>query len=212
MLLPTRRSACALAFAGLLSLTPFAAQAEPLAGADLVNALRHGGFVLVMRHANAVEVDKTTANPDNTKLERQLDLAAKNQTNTIAVAFKNMRLPVGNTWSSPAYRALETAKYAGLPAPKADPKLGDEGVDMTKSPAIASPETGAYLKAKAAELPRADTNSVIVTHLPNITAAFGDGLKDIAPAETLVFQPDGKGGAELVARVKGGEWHQMEKL
>ena len=42
----------------------------------LVDELRHGGYVLVMRHASspANPPDKSAADPENVALERQLDL------------------------------------------------------------------------------------------------------------------------------------------
>jgi len=51
------------------------AHAQTLSGDGLVSALRHGGYVIVMRHASSPrEVpDKQTANADNVNLERQLD-------------------------------------------------------------------------------------------------------------------------------------------
>jgi hypothetical protein len=55
------------------------ASAQTLSGAALVNALKQGGYVIVMRHASspAVPPDKEHANADNTKLERQLDAAGR---------------------------------------------------------------------------------------------------------------------------------------
>jgi hypothetical protein len=51
------------------------ARAEPLSGAALVEALRQGGYVLLMRHASSPLAPPvaSTAEPDNTRLERQLD-------------------------------------------------------------------------------------------------------------------------------------------
>ena len=51
-------------------------------------------------------------------------------------------------------------------------------------------------------------NTLVVTHQPNIARAFPNA-SDIADGETLVFQPDGKGGTMLVARVKIEEWTRM---
>jgi hypothetical protein len=55
------------------------ASAQSLTGDALVKALREGGYVIVMRHASSPrEVpNKQTANPDNVKLERQLDEAGR---------------------------------------------------------------------------------------------------------------------------------------
>jgi hypothetical protein len=53
------------------------------------------------------------------------------------------------------------------------------------------------------------TNTFIVTHNPNITAAFPQIGSPVADGEALVFGPDGKGGATVVARIKIEEWPSM---
>ena len=49
------------------------------------------------------------------------------------------------------------------------------------------------------------TNTVLVTHSPNTTAAFPD-VPTLAQGEVLVLRPDGKGGAQVVGRIKIEEW------
>ena len=53
------------------------------------------------------------------------------------------------------------------------------------------------------------TNTIIVTHLPNITGAFPQLASDLADGEALIFGPDAKGKAILVTRVKIDEWPAM---
>jgi hypothetical protein len=48
-----------------------------------------------------------------------------------------------------------------------------------------------------------------VTHFPNLTAAFPQMAAGVADGESLVFGPDGKGGATLVARVKIEDWPKL---
>jgi len=48
-----------------------------------------------------------------------------------------------------------------------------------------------------------------VTHMPNIAAAF-PAVAAVADGESLVFGPDGKGGATLVARIKIEDWARMK--
>ena len=50
---------------------------------------------------------------------------------------------------------------------------------------------------------------MLITHTPNIVAAFGDKAKDVKAGEALVFHPEGKGGTSIVARVKIEEWPQL---
>ena len=48
----------------------------------------------------------------------------------MASALHALHLPIGAVWSSPTYRARETAQLAGLPAPKIAAELGDSGHSM----------------------------------------------------------------------------------
>jgi len=55
----------------------------------------------------------------------------------------------------------------------------------------------------------AATNTIVVTHLPNIAAAFPQLASGLPDGEALMFAPDGKGQAILAARVKIEEWPAM---
>ena len=86
----------------------------------LVNALRQGGYVIVMRHASSPrEVpDKQTANPDNVKPERQLDQEGRSTATAMGKALRDLKIPVGAVFTSPTYRALETIRYAQFADPQ----------------------------------------------------------------------------------------------
>jgi phosphohistidine phosphatase SixA len=184
------------------------ARADELAGQALVSALRHGGYVLVMRHASSpFEVpDKAAADPANVNLERQLDAAGKETSTAMGKALKSLGIPIGEVDSSQTFRALQTAKYAELPRPTPVAELteGKQGMSADADKAHA-----AWLTRAAASMPHAGTNTVLITHTPNVTSAFGEKAKDIKAGETMVFQPDGKGGTSLVARVTIDEWPQL---
>jgi len=184
-----------------------AARAERLSGAPLVKALRHGGYVLLMRHASSPPTPPVAgaAEPDNTRLERQLDEAGRNSARAMAVAIKALRIPVGEVWSSPTYRALETVRLAALPSPKTADQLGDHGQSMQ----AASAGQAAWLSAKIAERPPAGTDTIIVTQYPNIVAAVGQGASGLTDGEALVFHPNGKGGEDLVGRIKIEDWPKL---
>jgi phosphohistidine phosphatase SixA len=184
------------------------ARADELAGSALVSALRHGGYVLVLRHASSpFEVpDKSAADPENVNLERQLDAAGKETSTAMGKALKALRIPIGEVDSSQTFRALQTAKYAELPHPTPVAELTEGKQGMS---ADADKARTAWLAHAATSVPRAGTNTVLITHTPNITAAFGDKAKDIKAGEAMVFQPDGKGGTLLVARVLIDEWPQL---
>jgi phosphohistidine phosphatase SixA len=179
------------------------AQPQDFQGEVLVKALQKGGYVIVMRHASSpLEVpDKQTANPDNGKLERQLDEGGRKAAIAMGKAFQNLKIPIGSVLSSPTYRALETVRLARFGSPQTFAELGDNGQSMQGGTAAQA----AWLQKQVKQFP-AGTNTIIVTHLPNITQAFPQLSSGLADGEALIFGPDGKGGAIRVSRVKIQEW------
>jgi phosphohistidine phosphatase SixA len=180
-----------------------ASRAQPLSGNALVAALRQGGYVLVMRHTHSPEArpEKAAADPENTNLERQLDEVGRDTAVAMGESIKKLGIPIGDVLSSPTYRALETVRLASFGRAQTFAELGDGGQSMQRiaeSPAD-------WLRKRAGEQPRAGTDTVMVTHLPNLMAAFGQTARGAADGEALVFRPD-KGAVELVARVKIEEW------
>ncbi len=159
-----------------------------------------------MRHTSSPREapDKKTANPDNTKPERQLDAEGRETATAMGKALRELKIPVGEVYSSPTYRALETVKYAQLGTPHPVPELGDNGQSMSGG----TDAQAAWLRKRVAELPYG-SNTILVTHFPNIRATFPQ-LTDVADGEALVYRPDGKGGAALVARIKIEEWPKLK--
>ena len=76
---------------------------QTLSGSSLVAALRQGGYVIVMRHTSSPRQapDKSNANPDNTNMERQLDSAGRASAAAMGKAMRNLKIPVGEVFSSP---------------------------------------------------------------------------------------------------------------
>jgi len=174
------------------------AAAQSLSGDALVKALRQGGYVIVMRHASSPrEVpDKQTANPDNTKPERQLDAEGRTTATAFGKALRDLKIPIGEVLVSPTYRAMETARLAKLPDPRPQPELGDNGQSMQGG----TEAQAAWLRKAVTQFPsRKDT--LLITHLPNIRGAFPRLTPAPADGEALVFGPSG-----IVARIRIEEW------
>ena len=181
------------------------AVAQSLSGPALVTALRDGGYVIVMRHASSPREtpDKQAANPDNVKLERQLDATGRAGATAMGQAFIDLKIPIGEVFTSPTYRAMETVRLAKLPNPQPREELGDGGQSMQGT----SVSQGAWLKEKVTR-PTTGTNIVIVTHMPNLALAFPE-WGAVADGEAVVLRPDGKGGATIVARIKIEDWSRL---
>ena len=182
------------------------ARAQTLSGDGLVNALRHGGYVIVMRHASSPREapDKQTANADNVNQERQLDPNGRATAIAMGKALRDLKIPVGDVFTSPTYRAMETVRLAQLVNARPQVELGDGGQNMQS----VAQSQAAWLRMKVTQFP-SGTNTILVTHLPNMAGAFPQLTAGLADGEALVFGSDGKGGAPLVARVKIEEWPGM---
>ena len=185
--------------------TPAFAHAQALSA-----ELRHGGYVLLMRHASspANPPDKAMADPENTGDERQLDDKGRASARAMGEALRRMRVPVGQILCSPTYRARETVKLLALGEPVLAPELGDQGHSMMR---ISGGGPAAWLKNQVTRRPPAGRNTLLVTHMPNIAAAFPDQAQDLKDGETLVFKPDGHGHAELVTKVEIEEWPRLAR-
>lgn len=164
--------------------------------ADLVDDLRHGGYVLVMRHASSPPTppENDTADPANIALEHQLDEKRRATAQAMGKAFKSLHIPVGNIYSSPTYRAREAVKLAHFGTPKDVPELGDQGHSMAH---LNDPGPTTWFRTKATEKPAAGRNTILVTHMPNITAAFHEQARDLQDGETLIFKPTGGDHADF---------------
>ncbi len=194
-------------FAALSLLIAGAAlHAQTLSGPALVKALHQGGYVIVMRHASSPreKPDVYSASPDNLNAERQLDDLGKINAEAFGKALRHLKIPIGEVFSSPAFRAIQTARLANLSSPRPEAELGDNGQSMQ---AITDAQA-AWLQKKVTEFP-SGTNILLITHQPNIAKAFPQLSPATEDGEAIVFGPDGKGGAAIVARIKIDDWSRL---
>lgn len=193
-----RTAACAASLLLCVALMGTAASAQALSGAALVSALQRGGYVLVMRHARSPQVPPTrqAADPGNTTLERQLDDAGREGAGAMGRALRALRVPLGEVATSPAFRARQTAELAGLTGAQVIVELGDNGQSMQG----VTEAQGVWLRDRAGR-PAASTNTLLITHSPNLARAFPD-LGTVADGEVIIFGPAGR----LAGRVRIEEW------
>jgi len=192
----------------LLTGLAFAAGTPLFSGKQLVAALQRGGYVILMRHASSPgsPPDPAQADVENIKHERQLDAGGRASAQAMGEVIRRLRIPVGEVLSSPSYRAVETARMAQLPSPQTFDELGEVGKSMGRDQ---GGKPGAWLRSRVSRGPKSGTNTVIITHYPNITEAFANDATNLAEGEALILRPDGRGGASLVGRVKIEDWPKL---
>jgi len=195
MSISSQRTLTALALAiGLLAALPAIAQ-TPAAMDDkaLAAGLRTGGFVIVVRHGATFpdQADTDPFHPDNIAAQRNLNDKGKALATAFGAALKQIDVPVGRVYTSLFNRAYETAVLAGL-------KNIEKTADLTEGGLVVSPNENnrraEALRKMLAVPPNAGTNTILITHKPNIIRRAGQGLVrserrrgiDLPPGERLV--------------------------
>jgi phosphohistidine phosphatase SixA len=170
--------------------------AQTLSGEALVKALQQGGYVIVMRHASSPGTVPAGAT------ERQLDDPGKAAATEMGKALRDLKIPIGEVFSSPTQRALETARLAQWTQAKPAPELGDNGQSMSGGTAAQAE----WLQKRVAQSPKG-TNVLLITHMPNLRGAFPVQATNVADGEALIFGPN----TTLVGRVKIEDWEKLKK-
>jgi len=176
---------------------------------DLLTTLRAGGQVIVVRHGatHADQADTDPLNLENVAKQRQLNDKGRADARAMGEALKRAGIPIGRVYSSRFQRAVETARLIAGKEPEATN-------DVTEGGQVVSPNENARrmqaLRAMAARVPEPGTNTLIVTHKPNILDAYGKDWFDIREGEASVFKPDGSGAYTLVGRVQIAQWATLK--
>jgi phosphohistidine phosphatase SixA len=204
----SRRTLAALALVFGLATTLSAP--VPISAADdkeIANALRAGGLIIVLRHGSTFreQADTDPLHYDNIAAQRNLNDLGKATARAFGEAFGQIGVPVGEVYTSQFNRAYETAVLAGF-------KDIVKSVDITEGGLVVSPNendrrTAAFRKLLAIA-PKPGTDTVIITHKPNIIDALGKDWFDVKEGEASIFKPEGS-GYKLVARVQIDEWPRI---
>jgi broad specificity phosphatase PhoE len=200
------RRVLAAAF-GLSALLAAAMPAVAADDKDIAQALRSGGLVILVRHGATFpdQADTDPLNFDNIATQRNLNDQGKALAKAFGESLRQAGVPVGKVYTSKYNRAYETAVLAGF-------KDIEKTADITEGGLVVSPnENGrrvAALRKMLGTLPAAGTNTVLITHQPNIIAALGKDWFDVKEGEASIFRP-ANGSYALVARVQMDEWPRI---
>jgi phosphohistidine phosphatase SixA len=171
---------------------------------DLVEQLRRGGHVLLLRHGRTdwSRGDLTRLDLTDPGTQRLLAPIGRRQARAIARGVCELGVPVGPVLSSPYDRALETAALA----------FGRERVQTTDD-LIAEDYPGAdpgriavAARGLAATNPPAGTNTALVTHVHTMYRATGHVA---AEGEAVVLRPGAPGGVRYVGRISAEDWSRL---
>jgi len=206
---PSRRTVATLAASvGLLAALGFAVAGHVAADdTNIVKALRAGGFVIVVRHGATFpdQADTDPLNFDNIAAQRNLNDKGKALAKAFGDAIREAGVSVGKVYTSKYNRAYETAVTAGF-------KDIEKTADITEGGLVVSPNENnrrvdAFHKLLGTA-PTPGTNTILITHKPNIVDALGKDWFDVREGEASLFRPE-NGSYKLIARVQMEDWPHM---
>jgi phosphohistidine phosphatase SixA len=191
------------ALSAYLAVTGSQTMAQALSIDEAISALRDGGYIILMRHANAPgELPTTgTAAPGNDSLERQLDEKGRNDARNFGAAIRRLGIPIASVERSPTFRTLQTAELAGFTEIIVQDFLLEDGMVGV---------TPARLQAMLEELNKQPTsgNRLLISHSGNIMAIFPELDPYIEQGEALIIDPS-KPDKALIARIPITEWQTL---
>ena len=120
-------------------------------------------------------------------------------------AIRQAGVPVGKVYTSKYNRAYETAVIAGF-------KDIEKTADITEGGLVVSPNENNRRTAAFRELlgtaPTPGTNTILITHKPNIIDALGKDWFDVKEGEASIFRPE-SGSYKFITRVQMEEWPHL---
>ena len=172
---------------------------------EWVAGLRQGGHVIVFRHGatHNDQADTDPLNHDNVAKQRLLSDRGREVARQMGDAFRTLGIPLGQVYTSKFNRAIETGKLVSGADVVATPDVTEGGLVVSPNENNRRTQT---LRALVATPPDPGTNTLIVTHKPNILDAFGKDWFEIREGEASIFKPEAGGTYTLVARVQISQW------
>ena len=183
---------------------------KELKGVSLVEALRRGGFNLYMRHAQSdVGQDGNLLQTpfwwENCAIQRNMSATGREQARKVGTALMQLKIPVDQVLAAQFCRTRETGHLLGL-----GPIEVTEDINHQIGQRAGFDVNAARFR-RLAETPAKGTNNLLVSHThgsPRVEERIMSGLQE---AEIVVYQPDGRGGSQPVARIPVPEWEVLIK-
>ena len=185
-------TALATGLSAMLAIAVSTGSSAAASDQEIAQASRAGGLVIVLRRG-ATFPDQADTDPLNFD-----NIAAQRNLNDKGNALRQVGVPVGKVYTSKYNRGYETAVLAGF-------KNIEKTADLTEGGLVVSPNENnrraEAFRVLLATLPQAGTDTVLVTHYPNIIAALGKDWSDVKEGEASIFRPE-NGSYKLLARIQ----------
>ena len=200
----TRRLSIVTILAVLALGLPATARADD---GQLMKTLRAGDNVILVRHGATYgnQADSDPFHLDNVAAQRTLTDKGKALAKGFGEALRAAELPIGNVYTSRFDRAYQTAALAGLQGIETSTDITEGGLVVTTDE---NNRRAAALRAMLATPPKPATNTIIVTHRPNILDSLGKDWFDVKEGEASIFHVE-NGAPHLIARVQMDEWARV---
>lgn len=206
----------ALALLALVSavLAPSALAKDPgqalkpkLEGEALVQALRGGGHVILLRHmaTQPVAPDRDLLDIGDCATQRNLSEEGRRQAERMGQAIEKLGIRVSQVLSSPYCRCLETGKLAFGQVKESELLSVADGLSVPEKS-----ERGGVIRNMLNRPPPAGTNTVLITHTGTLLYSFG--LQTRPEGIAHVFKADGVSVAQYVGLVTPDEWPTLAGL
>jgi len=182
-------AACLLSGAATAAL----AIGEEVTEERLIADLRHGGYVVYLRHAQRYKGPPDRLYPDSPPAafadcthQRNLTPYGIEQATLLGEQLRRAGVTIGRVLSHPECRTRDTAMLA----------FGHARLDR----GLFSPD---FVRRQLGIAPRPGTDTVLVGGENSLRQIIGF---QIDPAEMAIFRPDGHGGATLVGLLQLQDW------
>ncbi len=159
----------------------------------VLEALRSGGYVLACRHAITDHDTERSGRFDlnDRSTQRNLSRAGEDQARRLGRALAALGVPIGEVYSSPYARTMETAQLAFDRA--------------TADAMLCGGHSRAELRERFNRSPRRG-NAVLMTHQGILRSALG--YREPGEGDCVVIRP-GDNGPNVVANVTVPEWQRL---
>jgi phosphohistidine phosphatase SixA len=175
-----------------------------LEGRALIEALREGGLVILLRHMSTDSFVPREGSHDERDCasQRNLDERGKQEARDVGAAFKSLGIPVGTVLTSPYCRCVDTGKLAfGKGAPSEDLAVFDE------LPGPEKEARGKLIRKLLNTAPVDGRNTIMITHTGTLLYSFG--LQTRPEGIAHIFRPAEFGNAIYLGRLTPEQWSAL---